>query len=88
MLDAPYTLRARIHARDGRKLHLQATIENDHAQVVTIHPRKVDGCSGRTDTSQTFDNARGNPAARMRRSERRRARSSHSASSKSARNAR
>ncbi|MDJ0446330.1 hypothetical protein QNA25_23380, partial [Rhodococcus ruber] len=30
-----YTLRAHIHARDGRKLHLQATIENDHAHVIT-----------------------------------------------------
>ncbi|MGS2806694.1 PaaI family thioesterase [Nocardia sp. MH4] len=35
LLDTAYTLRAHIHARDGRKLHLRATIENDHAQVVT-----------------------------------------------------
>ncbi|AWK77027.1 thioesterase (plasmid) [Rhodococcus oxybenzonivorans] len=35
LLDTPYTLRAHIHARDGRKLHLRATIENDHAHVVT-----------------------------------------------------
>ncbi|BAD60720.1 PaaI family thioesterase [Nocardia farcinica] len=35
LLDTPYTLRAHIHSRDGRKLHLKATIENDRAHVVT-----------------------------------------------------
>ena len=35
LLDTPYTLRSHIHSRAGRKLHLRATIENNHAHVVT-----------------------------------------------------
>ncbi len=35
LLDTTEFDRAHIHARDGRKLHLQATIENDHAHVIT-----------------------------------------------------
>ncbi|MFC9969199.1 MULTISPECIES: PaaI family thioesterase [Actinomycetes] len=35
LLDTPYIARAHLHSRQGRKLNLRATIEDDHGHMVT-----------------------------------------------------